>query len=331
MGRGRTEAQVKSRGYWPGWSDDVQRFLRACSPCAQYHQGPPPRQARMTPMLIGEPFDRVSIDITGPFPTSSKRNIFILTVMNHFTKWVEAIPLRNHTAPTVAHALMTHVFNRLGMPLQLLGDCGPEFEAELFTKLCRCMGIDKIRTTTYRPATNGTVERYHRTLNSILGKIIKEDQRDWCEKVSVTAAAYRASLHDSTGFSQNRLLLGYEVYVPLNAVLAQPHLESDSRDSVNEFVAASQRMMRDVYMQVREHLCVAAQRRKKTYDVRVHPAQFNEGDRVYYFTHAGTRKYRPSGSICIPVRTLRRGFFLQQTWSYSGLDDRGRLLCTSTS
>ena len=48
--------------------------------------------------------------------------------------------------------------------------------------------------TVYRPSTNGMVERYHRTLNSILGKIIREDNRKWCEKVSIATAAYRASV-----------------------------------------------------------------------------------------------------------------------------------------
>jgi len=55
------------------------------------------------------------------------------------------------------------------MPLQLLTDRGPESEGELFTELCKWMEIDKIRTTAYRAATNGVVERFHRTLNAILG------------------------------------------------------------------------------------------------------------------------------------------------------------------
>jgi len=127
-------------------------------------------------MLVGEPFERVCIDITGPHPRSLKGHVFLLTVMDRFTKWAEAIPLRNHTAPTVARALMANVFSRFGVPLQLLSDSGREFESALFSELCQWMCIDKIRTTAYRPSTNGMVERYHRTLNSILGKIIREDQ-----------------------------------------------------------------------------------------------------------------------------------------------------------
>jgi len=222
MGRRRTEVQVKNRGYWPGWSDDVRMFISCCGPCAQYHRGPPPRQTLMTPMVVGEPLERVSIDITGPHPRSSKGHVFILTVMDNFTKWAEAIPLRNHTASTVARVLMANVFSRFGMPLQLLSDRGPEFESELFTELCNWMGIDKVRTTAYHPATDGMVERYHRTLNAILAKIVDDDQRNWCEKVPIAAAAYRASVHEATGYTPNRLMFGREVCAPLDVVSGHP-------------------------------------------------------------------------------------------------------------
>jgi len=124
LGRKRTEAQVQRKGYWPGWSEDVGRFLHTCQPCMQYHRGLPPRLAQLKPMLVGEPFERVSIDITGPHPRSLKGHVFLLTVMDHFTKWAEAIPLRNHTATTVARAHMVNVFSRFGVPLQLLSDRG---------------------------------------------------------------------------------------------------------------------------------------------------------------------------------------------------------------
>jgi len=84
----------------------------------------PYRKAQMQTPLVGEQWLRVSVDITGPHPRSSKSNQFILTLMDHFSKWAEAIPLRNHTAPTVARALMTDVFSRFGAPQQLLTDRG---------------------------------------------------------------------------------------------------------------------------------------------------------------------------------------------------------------
>jgi len=125
---------------------------------------------------------------------------------------------------------MTHVFSRFGMPLQLLTDRGPEFEVELFTELCKWMEIDEIRTTAYRAATNGMVERFHRTLNAILGKIISENQRDWCEKVPIATAAYRASVHEATGYTPNRLMLGRETRAPLDIVVGCPPEEQQLRE-----------------------------------------------------------------------------------------------------
>jgi len=144
-------------------------------------------------MVVGEPWEQVSIDITGPHPRSQRQNQYILTLVDHFSKWAETIPIRNHTAPTVAKALMVHVFTKFGAPRQLLTDCGPEFESLLFSELMKWMEIDKVRTTAYKPSTNDAVERLHRTLNSMLGKVVKDSQRDWDDRLPYVMAAYRAS------------------------------------------------------------------------------------------------------------------------------------------
>ena len=114
---------------------------------------------------VGEPWERVLVDITGPHPRSSRGKQFILILVDHFIEWAEAIPLSNHTAPTVAKALMTYVFSRYGVPRQLLTDRGPKFESRIFLEPMQLLGIDKLHTTAYQAATNGAVERFHRTKN----------------------------------------------------------------------------------------------------------------------------------------------------------------------
>ena len=282
FGRRRTTAAIQSRAYWPSWRSDMERFLRQCVPCARYHRGAIPRQAGLRPTLIGEPWERMSVDITGPHPRSARQNQYILTCVCHFSKWAEAIPLANHTAATVSRALMTHVFSRFGAPLQLLTDRGPEFESELFSQLMRWMEVDKLRTTAYQPSSNGAVERFHRTLNTMLGKVVKESQRDWDDRLPAVMAAYRASPHEVTGFSPNRLFLGREVRMPLDLVMGLP-LDESQCASVDEFVQKSQEQMSSAYAIAREHLGVAAQRRKTTYDIRVRQQEFKVGDWVWYW------------------------------------------------
>ena len=199
LGRKRTEAAIKARAYWPSWSEDVQNVLQRCEPCAKYHRGSAPKRVGLKPFLAGEPWETISLDITGPHPRSWRGHIFILTVMDHFSKWAEAIPLRNHLAPTVARALVDTVISRFGTPQRILTDQGAEFESQLFKELCNLLNINKVRTTPYRPATNGMLERFHRTLNSMIAKVVDMKQRNWCDVIPGVMAAYRATQHDATG------------------------------------------------------------------------------------------------------------------------------------
>jgi transposase InsO family protein len=193
LGRSKTEDQTAHRAHWPSWSRDVRLFLKRCTNCARFHRGKPPRQTKLKPFLSGEPFELTSIDITCPHPTSRRGNQYILTVVDHYSKWAEAFPNCNHHADTVANQLATHVFPRFGIPRRLLSDRGPEFESDLFREVCRLLTIDKLRTTSFKASTNGIVERFHSTLNSCIAKVVDEKQRDWDECLPLVLAAYRSS------------------------------------------------------------------------------------------------------------------------------------------
>ena len=271
LGRKKMESAIQQRAYWPSWSTDLKMYINVCKPCAQYHRGVIKHQAPMQSALVGEPWERISIDICGPFPVSSRSKRFILTIVDHFSKWAEAIPLSNHTAPTV------------GTPKQLLSDRGPEFESQLFSELMRCMEIDKLRCVAYKPSTNAIAERFHRTLNSMLGKVVSESQRDWDERLPTVLAAYRASVHSSTGFSPNRLFLGREIRMPLDLVMGTPQCENSAEQSTDQFVQSMRVDTERNYELAREQLRVAAERRKKNYDMKVRIAEFKVGEWVWYF------------------------------------------------
>ena len=177
---------------------------------------------------------------------------------------------------------MTHVFRRYGAPLQLLSDRGMEFESELFSGLMKYMEIDKLRTTAYQPSTNGAVERFHRTLNTMLGKVMSSSQRDWDDRLPGVLAAYRSSPHESTGFTPNRLFIGRKVRTPLDLVMGLP-MSQQERVSLDEFVCQTQEQMSDAYEFAREHLRAAAKRRKQTYDIRVRESDVRVGDWIWYW------------------------------------------------
>jgi len=113
LAKRKTTSTIQARAYWPSWSSDLDLFLKQCPQCAKYYRGSAPRNAAMQTPLIGQPWMRVSVDITGPHPKSTRGNQYILTLVDHFSKWAEAMPIRNHTALTVARQLMINVFTKL--------------------------------------------------------------------------------------------------------------------------------------------------------------------------------------------------------------------------
>ena len=132
----KTQDQVARRAYWHRWRETVRRVDRQCSECAGYHRGAPPKQGRLQPLVTGSSWERNSIDLTGPHaPARDYRARYIITVVDHFTKWAEACPLPNKEATTVARALVEQVFSLHGLTVQI----------------CRSYGIDKVRTTAYNP------------------------------------------------------------------------------------------------------------------------------------------------------------------------------------
>ena len=254
-----------------------------CAYCAQYYRGKPPRQAGLRPQVSGTAWSKASVDITGTHPRLRTGCEYILTALDHFTKWADALPIRDHKAHTVEKVLLDRLFSRFGMPEELLSDQGLEFESELVAEWCKALGVRKIRTIPYRPTTSGMLERIHRTLNQTIGKVVSEGQRDWDQYIQPVMAAYRASKHVVTGFSPNFLMLGREVRAPIDLVLGRPVEEVDYWQSTNEFVTVVQERYRRAYEIARKSLQLEAKRRKDLYDRRVVQRRFPVGTWIWYY------------------------------------------------
>jgi len=283
MGVKNTQTKVAKRAYWVGWTRDVRDFCRRCDICAKYHRGTVSKLGELQNMCVGAPWERVAIDVTGPHLQPNKGNKFMVTVLDHFTKYAFAFPVRAHDAVTVARHLVERVFLVYGVPIQLLSDRGAEFEGSLMTEVCRLLEIDKIRTTSYKPSTNGALDRVHRTLNTMLGKIVSENQRDWDTHVVYILAAYNETEHSAMGYSPNMLVYGRELRFPNELLYNNVDDHEVTPVSSVEFVAERQLLFKKKFTLAHETLGSAAERSKKRYYMRVKTGVYSVGDWVYYF------------------------------------------------
>ena len=205
-----TQRMVTARYVWPGINKDIRDWTRSCLQCqrAKVHQHTASPIGTFTPPDAR--FDHVHIDLVGPLP-SCKGFTYLLTCVDRFTRWPEAIPLTDITAPTVAHAFVYGWIARFGVPSTITTDRGSQFESALWQQLMRLLGSSRIRTTAYHPAANGLVERFHRQLKACL--MSQAPQTQWLDALPLVLGI-RCSLKEDLGCSAAELVYGTTLRIP---------------------------------------------------------------------------------------------------------------------
>jgi hypothetical protein len=110
LGVNKTLDKVRQRYYWLHSMDDVEIWCRQCDTCAASRGTRTKARGLMHQHNVGAPFERVAIDIAGPFPRRDRGNRYLLIAMYYFTKWPEVYPIPDQEMSTVADALVTDLF-----------------------------------------------------------------------------------------------------------------------------------------------------------------------------------------------------------------------------
>ena len=206
-----TQRLITSRYVWPGVNADVRRWARACLQCqrAKIHRH------TVTPLgTFATPdarFDHIHIDLVGPLPPC-QGYAYLLTCVDRFTRWPEAIPLQDITTPTVAHAFVSGWIARFGVPSTITTDRGSQFESNLWQQLMHLLGSVRIRTTAYHPAANGLVERFHRQLKA--GLMTHAPQTQWIDALPLVLLGIRTCLKEDLGSTTAELVYGATLRLP---------------------------------------------------------------------------------------------------------------------
>lgn len=169
FGASRTRNAILNAGYRiPYLRQLIRDCINNCHTCAAKSYGSaaiPPGHLPDASTCAAREF--VALDIVGPLP-NVRGHRFILTMIDHATRFLAAVPLTNVTAQTIALTFLDQWVYRYGPPRILHSDRGPQFTAAVLKNVLREIGTTKSFTTAYHPAGNGTLERVHRTLKDRL-------------------------------------------------------------------------------------------------------------------------------------------------------------------
>ena len=202
---------ITSRFVWPGINADVRRWTLSCLDCqrakVQRHTTAP-----LTPFPTPHSrFDVIHIDIVGPLPPS-RGFTYLLTAVDRFTRWPEAIPLTNITAESVAQAFISGWIARFGVPSTIITDRGRQFESQLWNSLMSVLGTKRSRTTAYHPQTNGMVERFHRQLKAALKTQPQPDA--WMDTLPLILLGIRSAIKEDISSTAAEMVYGATLRLP---------------------------------------------------------------------------------------------------------------------
>ncbi|KAK3100349.1 hypothetical protein FSP39_018534 [Pinctada imbricata] len=135
QGFDRTLASIKAKYYWPRMYTDIEEYIRTCETCQQSKRPIHNRPAPLTPIPTEELFSRWHMDIL-ELPCTSEGYRYLLLVVDSFSRYPEAFPLKSQEAPEVARVLFNEIFSRWGAPRTLISDRGQNFMSKLVQALC---------------------------------------------------------------------------------------------------------------------------------------------------------------------------------------------------
>ncbi len=237
-------------------------------------------KAPLRPLPLMEvPFERIGMDLIGPLERSARGYRFALVLVDYATRYPEAVPLRSISAKSVAEALF-RIISRVGIPKEILTDQGTAFMSRTLTDLYGLLGIKSIRTSVYHPQTDGLVERFNRTLKTMVRKFVKEDAKNWDRWLEPLLFAVREVPQASTGFSPFELLYGRQPRGVLDVIKESwEEGPSNSRSEILYILdlRAKLHMLGRLSM---ENLLQAQDRQTRLYNRGMRLRQFSPGDKV---------------------------------------------------
>ena len=256
----RTLGLAETRYWWPKMRRDFERAGLECDACDTDRRPNPTPCAPQESLPVMAPFEMVYIDIVGGQSalSGSGSNKYILSIIDSFTGWAEASPMPDQTADTVFKTFFREWVSRYGWPNRIHTDQGTQFESGLFKRMCDVLHVHKTRTTPYRPQANGKVERFNRTMASLLRRLVLEagEPQDWEEYLPRAMMAYRTLVSETTGFTPYKLVFGKEMRLGVDPVFGLSEPPNDPKDQVLKLVQD----LEDLYERARDQMSLRAER-----------------------------------------------------------------------
>ena len=197
---------LRKKYTWPNMYTEVKNFVKQCEICLK--AGGPVRSSGCNFLKTRAPAEILEIDIVGPMQTTSNGNRYLITLVDHYSKYAVTKAAPSKSADEVYAFIRSAVLPVFPRPAAFLSDNGREFTAGTVQALKDSLGAKWMFGAPFHPQTQGAVERFNGTILTKIKKLSSFGLTEWDLVAQKATDAYNASFHRALGCSPRELLLG---------------------------------------------------------------------------------------------------------------------------
>jgi hypothetical protein len=269
--------------YWPIIFADVYKEVSSCHECQIFDGKIKMQPLRLKPIYVKESFMQWGLDFIGEIhPPYSAQHRWILTAMDYFTKWIEAIPTRQATDTIIIHFLETNIMSRFGYPVNIITDNAATLKYKKMENFCNDYNITLGHSMAYYPQGNGLAESSNKILTKIIKRLLQDNKKARDKKLIYTLWDDRITTKKSISTSPFQIVYGAEAFFPtllgfpVRILLQEKEVEpNNAHRRINQLVHAQQ-MREQVFNQSKLH----QDRMKKIFDKNTKQNNFKVNDLV---------------------------------------------------
>ncbi|KAK3088363.1 hypothetical protein FSP39_018216 [Pinctada imbricata] len=292
LGLDRTYKAIQLKYFWKGMYQNVADYIRSCNACQLAKKTTKPARAPLVNMPIeDDTFSRLHMDILGPLTTSDEGYKYILLVVDSFSKYPEAFPLKTQESKEIAQVLFSQIFARYGAPRVIVSDRGQNFLSKLVTAVCEIFQVTRHYTSAYHPQTNSACERMNSTIAQGLRTYINTEQTNWPKLLPGIMMALRMSPStQSSGMSPYHLVFGKEMNLPFDtSLIPKEGLNKDAKEHVSELMSHL-KVVKEI---AKKNIQKAQTKQKQQYDKKAKTPNFCVGQSVLLHTNRVAKGLSP--------------------------------------
>ena len=285
LGSEKVKDRLVGMFWWPDMRKDADTHCLNCLTCAQMNPSHIKKKGRLRPVCLAEgPWTNLQIDYIGPLPPAKGGYRYILVVVDTFSKWIEAFPIKADTAMATARVLWEQIYCRWGLPLSLESDRGTHFTGKIHSDLAKLLGIKHHLHIAHHPQSSGGVERINRTLKMSLKKMVLDKGPDWAQNLPAILMSLRGINHKSTGYSPHELRTGRRMRTPEHLFFEMPRPLAEGW-TAEKFLERICQTLPNIYYQAAQYIGLSQKYNKMYYDKDVKEKNFEMGDEVMIKTY----------------------------------------------